>query len=130
MSRSILAAASLALSACSTTATTGAHYYRAPGAADQIAISGQLEQSQGMFAASNSITILIDGAAVMSTSFSGGFADLSGTHAGRPVTATCAAAAAGSVSHQLMWGYDRTDVQCIVFVNGERAAQLRLSPGS
>lgn len=120
-------AAALLLSACSTTAATGAHYYRAQGAAAQLAISGTLEQSQGLVSVSNTVTVTIDGAAVITGTFTG-FAELSGTHAGKPVTADCTAAAAGSFSHQFWYGYDRTDVQCVVFVAGERAARLLLVP--
>lgn len=118
----------LALAACASTAVAPSQYYRSAGAADQVAIAGTLRQSDGLFSTSNDVAITFNGERVAGGVFTGGSAEFSGTHGGKPVLADCSAVAAGSMSHILMWGSDRTDVKCTVFIAGERAASFLLVP--
>ena len=118
----------LTLAGCATTSQSGAHYYRAEGSAAPITITGTLTQSIGFAAAENAVSIQINGARVAGGSFSGGSATFSGTHNNRPVIADCAAIAAGSFGHQMMYGFDRTDVKCTVLISGQLAASLLLVP--
>lgn len=128
MGRFALLALPLLVAACASTANAPAQYYRAAGQPDQIAVAGSLKQSQGLLSATNQVSITINGQTVASGEFSGGSAEFSGAFNGKPVLADCSAVAAGNLMHQLTWGYDRTDVKCLVFVAGERAANLMLIP--
>lgn len=128
MKRGLLVVAALLLSACASNATAPAQYYRAAGQQEQLAVAGTLQQTQGLTTATNQVSVTINGQRVAGGEFSGGSAEFSGSFNGKPVIADCSAIAAGNLMHQLTWGYDRTDVKCLVFIAGERAANLMLVP--
>lgn len=123
---SILAA--LVLSACGTVTQVPPQFYRAQGQADQLAISGTLSQSKGVFTDTNDITVSINGETVIKGTIEKGSKEFPGMYAGKPVSADCSVVSAGSVASYLLNGSDRTDVKCTVYVAGERAANLVMVP--
>ena len=117
-----------AVAGCASTANAPSQFYRSAGQSDQIAIAGTLKQGFGLSSPSNEVAITINGQRVAGGSFNGGSAEFAGTYESKPVIADCSAVAAGSIGHQLLWGSDRVDVKCLVFVAGERAASFLLVP--
>lgn len=119
--KKIAAISVLLLSACASTSTAPPSYYRAKGENNQVAISGTISQTRGMFAKNNAVEILFDGQKVMAGEVSpeGEFA---ATWKGKPVAASCFAVT------QQTWQGRLTTVKCVVTIDGERAANLVLDP--
>jgi len=111
----ILAAA--LLSACATVSNAPPQPYRAKGESDAVMVSGTARQTSAFFVTTE-IDILINGAFAAGGTIESAPATFTGNHAGKPVIADCAPS---------FNGYTYT-YQCIVSINGERAAALTLTP--
>lgn len=116
----------LALAGCATHSAAPSQYYRAVGATDQLAISGTLRQRPGFMTRdmNNQVAIMINGQQVAGGTFTGGALELAGSYDGKPVTVDCSAIASGGFS----FSTNPTNVKCLVFIAGDRAASLLLAP--
>lgn len=125
MKHALIIAAAVALAACTTTGGAPAQSYRAVGEVDQWSISATATKTPNKFSwsASYEITILIDGKPVMAGLLDDATLDLTGTHRGKRVEASCV-----KVSRVNYWAAGGKDenARCTVFVNNERAATLTI----
>lgn len=125
MKRLAILGAVLALAACATTTVSPAHYYRAAGDAGQLEISGTVVRSHTFSATgyAHEVALAVNGTEVARGDMGGGNSlDLRGDYQGRKIDAACGVLAGASFTDY------RPYVRCMVFVNGERAANLDLKP--
>lgn len=125
MKRIATLCAAIVLAACTTVGGAPAQSYRAVGESDMWSISASAIKTPNKFSysAAYDIQILIDGQPVLSGKLDDAVLDMTATHRGKRVEASCV-----KVSRVDFWspGGKIENARCTVFVNNERAATLTI----
>ena len=116
----------LALSACSTTNYSSAHYYRAPGATEQVTIAGQVLKERAFVGYNFTVTVTANGYPICHGSAPG---RLTGEFNGKQTECECMPISGDRRCYFVGTSgscVQDQNVRCFVFIGGDRAADLAL----
>lgn len=124
MKTPLIIAAALALSACASTRSSSAHYYRSPGEAQSHTITGSVHRTKAFVGWDYTVMIRADDSPICEGSAPG---HLRGYFRDKPVECDCMAVSGAtqcfSVGTSLSCAADE-NMRCFVFIAGDRAADL------